>query len=168
MASTPDTRRKILSPAALARAIARAKTRGLRVVFTNGCFDLVHAGHVAILERAKGLGDLLVVGLNSDRSVRGLKGRGRPVLGQRDRARLLAALAAVDYVTIFDAPTPEALIRRLKPTVLVKGADWKAGAIVGRELVERAGGRVARLPLLKGQSTTALIARIRRGLPAAR
>ena len=163
MPSGPDTRRKIKSAGTLARLVARAKARGRSVVFTNGCFDLLHAGHVTLLERARRLGDLLIVGLNSDRSVRGLKGAGRPVLRQQDRARLLAALAAVDYVTIFNSPTPAGLIRRLKPSVLVKGADWQAGAIVGREAVERTGGRVARLPLVPGLSTSALIRRIRRG-----
>ena len=129
-------------------------------MFTNGCFDLLHAGHVRLLERARSLGDVLVVGLNSDRSVRALKGRGRPVVGQQDRALVLAALASVDYVTIFDEPTPYELIARLTPDVLVKGGDWSAGAIVGRDLVERRGGRVVRLPLVPGRSTTGLLQRL--------
>lgn len=157
----PSSHSKIVSLPALRRAARRARARGAKIVFTNGCFDLLHAGHVTLLERAKRHGDLLVVGLNSDRSVRALKGRGRPLVPQRDRAQLLAALASVDYVVIFDQPTPSRLITRLLPDVLIKGADWAAGAIVGAEAVRRAGGRVIRLPLVKGRSTSQLIARIR-------
>jgi rfaE bifunctional protein nucleotidyltransferase chain/domain len=143
--------------------VRQAKTQGRRVVFTNGCFDLLHAGHARLLERARRLGDLLIVGLNSDASVRLLrKGPGRPFVGERDRARLLAALASVDYVTTFSEPTPQRLIARLRPHVLVKGADWGAGEIAGREAVERGGGRVVRLTLLKGYSTSRLIERIKR------
>ena len=152
--------RKILARATLARTINRLRGGGRRIVFTNGCFDLLHAGHVRLLERARSLGDVLVVGLNSDRSVRALKGRGRPVVGQQDRALVLAALASVDYVTIFDEPTPYELIARLTPDVLVKGGDWSARAIVGRDLVERRGGRVVRLPLVPGRSTTGLLQRL--------
>jgi D-beta-D-heptose 7-phosphate kinase/D-beta-D-heptose 1-phosphate adenosyltransferase len=133
-------------------------------VFTNGCFDLLHAGHVRVLEQARRLGDLLIVGVNSDRSVRALrKGPGRPLVGERDRALLLAALASVDYVTIFGDPTPLRVIARLRPRILVKGADWGSSEIVGAELVRRAGGRVVRVPLVKGYSTSRLIARIRKG-----
>jgi len=131
------------------------------VVFTNGCFDLLHAGHARLLERAKRYGDLLIVGLNSDRSVTTLKGALRPILTQRDRALLLAALESVDYVTIFDDPTPQRLVASLRPQVLVKGADWEASEIVGRDIVRRYGGRVVRLPLLKGYSTSQLLQRIR-------
>jgi D-beta-D-heptose 7-phosphate kinase/D-beta-D-heptose 1-phosphate adenosyltransferase len=160
MPSSPSVR-KVVSLPALRRAARRARSRGERIVFTNGCFDLLHAGHVILLERAKRHGDLLVVGLNSDRSVRALKGRGRPIMPQRDRAQLLAALASVDYVVIFDQPTPARVIMRLLPDVLIKGTDWAPGAIVGAEAVRRAGGRVIRLPLVKGHSTSRLIARIR-------
>ena len=156
-------RDKIKSAAALSRIVRQAEARGRRVVFTNGCFDLLHAGHVKLLERAKHYGDLLIVGLNSDRSVRLLKGPGRPIIGQRDRALLLAALHSVDYVTVFNERTPERLVERLQPRVLMKGADWGATQIVGRQTVERRGGRVVRMPLLKGYSTTKLIRRIRRG-----
>lgn len=161
MPSSPSAR-KITTLLRLRSAVRRAKARGKRVVFTNGCFDLLHAGHVTLLERAKRYGDLLVVGLNSDRSVRALKGRGRPIIPARDRARLLAALASVDYVVIFNEPTPQRVITRLVPDVLVKGADWAAGAIVGTEAVRAAGGRVVRFPLVKGYSTSKMLARIRR------
>ena len=161
MPSSPSAR-KITTLFRLRSAVRRAKARGKRVVFTNGCFDLLHAGHATLLERAKRYGDLLVVGLNSDRSVRALKGRGRPLVPQRDRAQLLAALASVDYVVIFNEPTPQRVITRLVPDVLVKGADWAAGAIVGTEAVRAAGGRVVRFPLVKGYSTSKMLARIRR------
>lgn len=157
-----DTTRKILSAATVAERVRRAQARGLRAVFTNGCFDLLHAGHVQLLERARRCGDLLVVGVNSDRSVRRLKGAGRPVVRQRDRARLVAALACVNYVTIFDTPTPHRLIERVQPRVLVKGADWSAKEIVGRDAVVAHGGRVVRVPLVQGYSTSRLMARIRR------
>ena len=155
-------RRKITSWRTLARIVRQAHIRRRRVVFTNGCFDLLHPGHVALLERAKRLGDVLIVGLNSDRSVRALKGAGRPIIRQRDRALLLAALQSVDYVTIFNQPTPLALLKRLRPDVLVKGADWGAGCIIGRELVRARGGRVVRIPLVAGYSTSRLITRLRR------
>lgn len=152
---------KIASAAALERLIRRATQQGRTVVFTNGCFDLLHAGHVRILEQAKRQGDLLVVGINSDASVRAIKGPRRPIVNQRDRAFVLAGLSSVDYVTIFPEPTPERLVARLRPHVLVKGADWKSSEIVGRQIVERNHGRIVRLPLLKGHSTTRLIERIK-------
>lgn len=157
-----QAKRKITSRAALARIVRQAKARGQTVVFTNGCFDLLHAGHVKLLERAKRSGDLLIVALNSDRSIRALKGSSRPIVGQRDRALLLAALESVDYVTIFQESTPERLIARLRPQVLVKGADWGRGRIIGRELVEANGGRVLRVPLLAGRSTSRLMERLGR------
>lgn len=154
--------RKIKSLPALARVVWQAQTCGQRVVFTNGCFDLLHPGHIQLLERASRLGDVLIVGINSDRSVRTLKGQRRPIINQRDRALLVAALESVDYVTIFNEPTPELLIDRLRPQVLVKGADWSATRIVGRETIQRNHGRVVRIPLLKGQSTTRLLERIKK------
>ena len=164
MAQPLRARDKIQPASALARLIGRAQRQGRTVVFTNGCFDLLHAGHVKLLERARSLGDLLVVGLNSDRSVRLLKkGPDRPIMRQQDRALLLAALQCVDYVTIFQDPTPQRLIERLRPRILLKGADWNASQIVGRHTVERYGGRIVRIPLVKGYSTTRLIQRIRRG-----
>ena len=153
---------KIQSLKSLVRLVRRARARGRRTVFTNGCFDLLHAGHVDLLERARRHGDLLIVGLNSDRSVRAIKGAGRPIVAQQDRARVLAGLASVDYVTIFDEPTPERLVARLCPDVLIKGADWATARIVGGDTVRRSGGRVIRLPLLSGHSSSRLIERIRR------
>jgi len=138
------------------------KAEGRQVVFTNGCFDLLHPGHVALLEEARRQGDLLVVGLNSDRSVAELKGAGRPLVRQSERAELLTALEAVDRVVIYDEPTPLAIIRALLPDVLVKGADWAKEAIVGADLVEAAGGRVVRVATVPGQSTTSLLERLRR------
>lgn len=154
--------RKILSPRALAAAVRRLHRRGRRVVFANGCFDLLHVGHVTLLERARRMGDALVVAINSDRSVRTVKGKHRPIMSQRERARLLAALASVDYVTVFDEPTPIRLIQLVQPDILVKGADWSAGHIVGREVVAKRGGRVVRIPLVSGYSTTRLLDRIGR------
>ena len=162
MPTSPLAARKIRSAAALTGIVRRLSARGRRVVFTNGCFDLLHAGHVKLLERAKRLGDVLIVGINSDRSVGGFKGPGRPIVPQADRALLLAALASVDYVTVFNEPTPLRVIARLRPHVLVKGADWGASEIVGREIIRRHGGRIVRIPLLAGHSTSDLIARIRK------
>jgi len=134
--------------------------RGQRVVLTNGCFDLLHPGHVALLEAARGLGDVLLVALNSDASVRELKGPGRPLIPERERALALLALEAVDRVVLYDEPTPLRVIQELLPDVLVKGADWPLERIVGRLEVEAAGGRVVRVPLLEGRSTSALLARL--------
>jgi len=144
----------------LAQTVRRLKRQGRRIVFTNGCFDLLHVGHVMLLERAKWLGDVLIVAINSDRSIRTLKGTGRPIIPQRDRARCLAALASVDYVTVFDDASPLRLITRLKPDVLVKGADWRPSEIVGHEVVRRHGGRVVRVPLVNGYSTSELLGRL--------
>lgn len=144
----------------LSARLDRLRQEGRRVVFTNGCFDLLHSGHVELLEAARGAGDVLVVAINSDASVRRLKGPARPILEAPERARILAALAAVDFVCVFEEDTPLETIRRLKPDVLVKGADWK-GNIVGQDLVEGWGGRVVALPLVEGRSTTGIIERIR-------
>ena len=133
------------------------KAAGKVVVFTNGCFDLVHAGHAQALQFARSKGDVLVVGLNSDRSTRGLKGPGRPVVPQGDRARLLAAFEAVDYVVVFDQPTPAGLVKQVRPDVLVKGEDYKGKEVVGRAHA----GRVELAPLVKGISTSEIIRRIR-------
>jgi rfaE bifunctional protein nucleotidyltransferase chain/domain len=143
-------------------AVAGHKRNGQGVVFTNGCFDLLHPGHVRSLEQARALGDVLIVAINSDASVRGLKGLGRPVTPQDERAEILAALAAVDYVTVFDEPTPREIIARVLPNVLVKGGDWGANEIVGREEVEAAGGRVVSIPLEPGYSTTGILEQVRK------
>lgn len=132
-----------------------------RIVFTNGCFDVLHPGHVDLLSRARKLGDRLIVGLNSDHSVRSIKGDGRPVFSQDDRKRLLMALESVDEVIIFDEQTPERLIRELAPNVLVKGGDWKVNEIIGSDLVLASGGEVFSLPLLEGYSSTAALEAIR-------
>jgi D-beta-D-heptose 7-phosphate kinase/D-beta-D-heptose 1-phosphate adenosyltransferase len=129
------------------------------VVFTNGCFDALHPGHVEHLAQAKALGDVLVVGLNSDASVRRLKGAGRPLVPEADRAAVLAALSSVDAVTLFDQDTPLELISALLPDVLVKGGDYDLDGIVGREVVEEAGGEVRVLPLVEGYSTTGILNR---------
>jgi D-beta-D-heptose 7-phosphate kinase/D-beta-D-heptose 1-phosphate adenosyltransferase len=152
---------KILQVDSLLDERERMRREGKRVVFTNGCFDLVHAGHVRYLTQARGLGDALIVGLNSDRSVRALKGEGRPILNESERAEVIAALEAVDYVVVFEEDTPQELIARLLPDVLVKGGDWPPDQIVGREEVEATGGRVVSLGYLKGSSTTDIIARIK-------
>jgi D-beta-D-heptose 7-phosphate kinase/D-beta-D-heptose 1-phosphate adenosyltransferase len=147
--------------AALREALAPCRAAGARVVFTNGCFDLLHPGHVRYLTAARALGDVLVVALNGDASVRRLKGAGRPILAAAERAEVLAGLAAVDHLILFDDDTPRALIAALGPDVLVKGADWAAEDIVGRDEVLAGGGRVERIDVVPGVSTTELIRRIR-------
>jgi rfaE bifunctional protein nucleotidyltransferase chain/domain len=139
----------------------RLRAEGKRLVFTNGVFDLLHPGHLRCLQYSRQLGDALVVGVNSDRSVRAIKGEERPVTPENERAEILASLECVDAVVVFDEDTPRALIALLQPDVLVKGADWPAHAIPGRDTVERRGGRVVRAPLEAGYSTTAIIDRIR-------
>lgn len=150
---------KILRAEGAARVLAEARRRGRRIVFTNGCFDILHAGHLSCLEGAKRLGDLLVVGLNSDASVRNLKGPARPVIREDDRASLLAGLACVDAVVLFDEPTPIHLIETFEPDVLVKGGDYTIDQIAGADVVLARGGRVVALPLVAGLSTTAILDR---------
>ena len=135
---------------------------GQIVVFTNGVFDLLHPGHVRYLQQAAALGDALIVGLNSDASVRRHKGEGRPITPELERAELLGALACVSAVSLFDEDTPDAIVRAVQPDVLVKGADWAADQIVGRDTVEARGGRVVRIALEEGHSTSALLAKVRR------
>ena len=146
----------------------RKKRNGRRVVLTNGCFDLLHPGHIRSLELARALGDALIVGLNSDASVRQLKGEGRPVISERERAEILAALECVDAVLIFDDLTPREVIAGLLPDVLVKGDDWPGDQIVGRKEVEAAGGRVVSIPVVPGYSTTAILQKIHQGARASR
>ncbi len=133
------------------------RTSRKRIVFTNGCFDILHIGHIRLLEKAKRLGDVLIVGLNSDRSVRQLKGPGRPLLPERARAEVLSGLKAVDHVILFSEQTPENLIRRIRPHVLVKGGDWKRKEIAGGDFVKSYGGRVYLFPTVKGYSTTRIL-----------
>ena len=161
----------ILAPVALAKlapdlpalhaALVPRRAAGARVVFTNGCFDLVHPGHVRYLAAARALGDVLVVGLNSDASVRRLKGAGRPILRAAERAEVLGGLSAVDHLIVFDDDTPRALITALAPDVLVKGADWAEDDIVGRDETVARGGRVERIDLVPDVSTSEIIRRIR-------
>jgi D-beta-D-heptose 7-phosphate kinase/D-beta-D-heptose 1-phosphate adenosyltransferase len=158
-----DARASFGSPlAALVRERQAWREAGRRVVLTNGCFDLLHAGHLALLEAARHEGDALVVAINSDASVRRLKGEGRPLVPEVERAEALAALEAVDRVVVYDEDTPLAVVKALVPDVLVKGADWGADEIVGRAEVEAAGGRVVRVALVPGRSTSGLVERIRR------
>lgn len=153
---------KVLTSAQLVPILDRARTQKNRIVFTNGCFDLLHVGHTRYLQAAKALGDLLIVGVNSDASVRSLnKSPERPIVGEAERAEVLAALNCVDYIVIFSEPDPLNLITTLQPDVLVKGGDWTVDRIVGRDVVERRGGTVKTIPLVSGKSTTALIQRIR-------
>ncbi len=163
-------RAKIVPAGRAASLAARLRRRGRRTVFTNGCFDLLHAGHVALLERAAEFGDVLIVGVNSDRSVRRLKGPGRPIIPLRERMEMLAGLRAVDYVVPFTEPTPARLIDRLRPGTLVKGGDYRKKEIVGRATVEGGGGKVVTIPLRRGRSSSELIRRVlraagRRGRP---
>ena len=140
--------------------LCRLKARGKRIVFTNGCFDILHVGHIRYLRKAKKLGDILVIGLNTDRSVKKIKGDKRPVVAERERAEVLAALEFVDFITLFDESDPLRLIQVLKPQILVKGADWPKKRIVGRQIVEEYGGRVVRIPLVPGASSTGIIGKI--------
>jgi D-beta-D-heptose 7-phosphate kinase/D-beta-D-heptose 1-phosphate adenosyltransferase len=142
--------------------VARLKKQRKKIVFTNGCFDLLHAGHIRLLQEARSLGDALIVGLNSDRSARKLKGPGRPVVPQRERADVLSALRAVDYVVLFSEPTPLRQIQTLTPDVLVKGADYRKREIVGAEWVIAHGGKVVRIPLVKGKSSSKILQKLRR------
>ena len=153
---------KVTTRDELVSLLAERRQRQQRVVFTNECFDLMHIGHVRYLQAARNLGDLLVVGVNSDGSVRALsKGPDRPIVPDVQRAEVLAALACVDYVVIFSEPDPGALIAALQPDILVKGGDWPLDRIIGRDTVEARGGRVQTIPLVPGVSTTTLVQRIR-------
>jgi len=150
-------KQKIKTRTKLLRIINDLKAKGRRIVFTNGCFDLLHIGHVRYLEEAKALGDVLVVGVNSDASVRKLKGPKRPVLPQAARAEILSGLGCVDYITLFNERDPLKLITLLRPNILAKGGDWTKEQIVGKEVVERSGGEVFIIPFVKGASTSNLI-----------
>ena len=155
-------KQKILSPGELLGVRQGLRAAGQTLVFTNGVFDLLHVGHVRYLAEARALGDLLLVAINSDRTVRELKGEGRPITNENERAEILAALRQVDYVTIFDEISPRALITQLLPDVLVKGGDYNLDEIHGREEVEAAGGQVVSLPFIEGASTSSIIERMKR------
>ena len=152
---------KLTSLKALLPKLKAARARGKKIVFTNGCFDLLHKGHTSYLQKAKELGDVLVIGLNSDASVRRAKGADRPLNHERDRAEVLSALSSVDHLVIFEKDTPLELIRALRPHVLVKGGDWKKKDVVGGTFVESCGGRVRLISYVKGFSTTGLLEKIR-------
>ncbi len=147
----------ILDISELSSVIKSLKQAGKRIVFTNGCFDIIHVGHVRYLQEARSLGDLLVVGLNSDESVRAIKGLSRPIVPQGERAEVLSSLRAVDYVVIFNEPDPYNTIAAVKPDILVKGGDWTIDKIIGRDIVESGGGRVCTIPFIEGASSTRII-----------
>ena len=152
-------KKKIVSLSRLKKLFQRIR-RKKTIIFTNGCFDIIHAGHVRYLNKAKSLGDILVVGLNSDSSVKKIKGEKRPIVPQKERAEVLSGLEAVDYVVLFNEPTPIKLIKAVLPNILVKGADWASREIVGADVVKAAGGKIARVKLVKGRSTTNIIKKI--------
>jgi len=151
---------KIKSAKNLAKTLSALRSKGKRIVFTNGCFDILHVGHVDYLSRARRLGDVLVVGLNSDSSVKKIKGKDRPINKESDRAKILSSLYFVDYITSFNETTPEDLIKKVRPDILVKGSDWKIEDIVGSSFVRSYGGKIKSIPFVKGYSTTYLIERI--------
>ncbi len=152
---------RIVSRDRIGAAVGRLRGEGRRIVFTNGVFDLLHPGHVRYLQHARSLGDALIVGLNSDASVRRYKGPGRPITPELERAEVVAALECVDAAVLFEEDTPAEIIRAVQPDILVKGADWPADQIVGRDTVEARGGRVVRVPVEEGYSTTGIVERIR-------
>lgn len=152
---------KVKKLAEIRKIVTKLKKKKKKIVFTNGCFDILHYGHLKYLEKCKRLGDILVIGLNSDSSVRKIKGKHRPVIKQKQRAAILSALEFIDYITIFNETTPERLIKAITPNILAKGGDWKKENIVGGEYVKKAGGRVATIPFVKGYSTTTILKRIK-------
>ncbi|MCD5401296.1 D-glycero-beta-D-manno-heptose 1-phosphate adenylyltransferase [candidate division NPL-UPA2 bacterium] len=153
---------KVVSLSELKKIVEKERAAGEKIVFTNGCFDLIHVGHIRYLQEAKGRGDLLIVAVNSDQSVRKLKGEGRPLVPEGERAEIISALASVDYVVIFPQETPAEIIALLKPDILVKGKDYRKEEIVGRETVEAGGGEVVTIPLSEGHSTKGLLEKIRK------
>ncbi len=155
-----DSAQKIKEEKKLKKIVQRLRRKGKRIVFTNGCFDILHYGHIKYLESAKGYGDVLIVAVNSDSSVRKLKGKSRPINNQTERTNIVASLGCVDYVTVFKEPTPYRMIKNLKPDYLIKGADWKKEDIIGRDIVASYGGKVGVVPFIKNYSTTDLIRKI--------
>ena len=154
------TSKAVLNLEELTKTVSLAKSIGKTVVFTNGCFDLIHGGHIEFLQKARAKGDLLVVGLNSDKSVKAIKGNGRPIKGEKERANIISALKSVDYITIFDETTPEKIISEIRPDILVKGDDYDVDEVVGREIVEGYGAKVELIPVVKGLSTTNIVTKI--------
>lgn len=151
---------KIKSPQELKKIISRLKKQGKKIAFTNGCFNILHYGHVSYLEKAKRLTDILVIAINSDSSMRRIKGKTRPILNLGDRMGIIAALECVDFITSFNQDTPREIIKLLKPDMLIKGGDWNRNEIVGKNVVESYGGKVKTIPYIKGQSTTKIINRL--------
>ncbi|MCK4994536.1 MAG: D-glycero-beta-D-manno-heptose 1-phosphate adenylyltransferase [Candidatus Omnitrophica bacterium] len=151
---------KIKKAEILVNIVSKLKKQGKKIVFTNGCFDIIHFGHVKYLEDAKKKGDILIVGLNSTSSIKRIKGPTRPIISEKDRAGILAALESVDFVCVFNESTPLNLIKKLKPDVLIKGSDWKTGSIVGAGILKKYGGKVLRADFLKGYSTSKIIEKI--------
>lgn len=160
MKRLPAASDKIIGSSKLSKLLSRLSSKGKRVVFTNGCFDIIHVGHVDYLSKARDMGDILVVGLNSDSSVKKIKGKDRPINKEYDRAIVLASLFFVDYVTIFSETTPEKLIKKVRPDILVKGGDWKIEDIVGSSFVKSYGGSVKRIHFVKGYSTTSILKKL--------
>ncbi|MDO8734401.1 MAG: D-glycero-beta-D-manno-heptose 1-phosphate adenylyltransferase [Elusimicrobiota bacterium] len=148
---------KIKSPNQISKTVQKLKKSGKKIVFTNGCFDILHIGHIRLLEKAKSFGDILIVGLNSDSSVKKIKGEHRPIISENERAEVLAAVSSVDFIVKFSQPTPYQLIKKIMPDVLVKGADWKSEKIVGSEFAKK----VLTIPLVKDKSTTAIIKKLK-------
>lgn len=153
---------KIKNKTDLVKILSKFKKEKKRVVFTNGCFDILHAGHTAYLEEAKKKGDFLVVAVNSDNSVKRIKGSARPIVNENDRLKIIASLESVDFVTIFSEDTPAEIIKELCPDIIVKGSDWKENEIVGADFIKKNGGSVITIPFLKGYSTTSLINKIKK------
>lgn len=160
---TTSNHEKIIEFSNIKKEILRLKKDFKKIVFTNGCFDIIHAGHVSYLNEAKSLGDVLVVGINSDESVKRLKGTGRPIVSEKDRAYVLANIKPVDYVVIFDEDTPYNLIKEVTPDFLVKGSDYDEKDVVGKDIVEPAGGKVVLIDFVKGKSTSGIIKKIKEG-----
>ena len=154
------TSQTVLKLEELKKIISMAKSTDKKVVFTNGCFDIIHGGHIEFLQKAKSMGDILVVGLNTDQSVKKLKGENRPIKNEKERANILAALKYIDYITLFNETTPEKLILEIRPDILVKGDDYKIDDVVGREIVEGYGAKVELIPIVKGHSTTNTLEKI--------
>ncbi len=153
--------KKLVSRKEIVKIVQKLKSEGKKIVFTNGCFDILHAGHVRYLNKARKLGNILIVGLNSDSSIKKIKGKNRPVNNQHDRVEVLSALESVDYIVIFNEETPENIIKLILPDILVKGSDWKGRDVAGADIVRKNGGRVSFVPVLPGRSTSGIIEKIR-------